>query len=165
MKKYFNRLPNDWNKRFICIKYAKRTKGIFKKNGYIWPTNNWIEVHIFNYKREILNNEYYIVDNSPYTQNNTLRRNVYRIKKIIFEGRIKSFITKREHVLFSAPDIIYYIPVKEDFQRWKKWHPNDNFITYFEKKVWHFGQKSHGGFYVYDFIDSDDATIIAELKI
>ena len=146
------KLPENWNKQFQFVKIRSIPNNFIerlfpKENyvGYSWPTNNWVEVHCFESERD----EYSgltICDRNceVYTEGETYPRlmmKLFRTQSRIFHNRIKSFIIDRKNVFFSRPSIIYCNPKEEDFQRWKEWHPNDNYITVFEgEKIYYFGQ-------------------------
>lgn len=142
------KLPENWNKQFQFVKIRLIPRNfierLFPKEtyvGYCFPTNNWVEVHCFESKKEMYQHTfdsycdfYYDIEVAEGVRTQVARpmKKCYRSKNKIFRNRIKSFIIPRRMVFFSSPNIIYCNPMKKDFKRWKQWHPNDDYIKCFE---------------------------------
>lgn len=149
------KLPENWNKQIQFVKIRSISKNfiehLFSKEtyvGYIWPTNNWVEVHCFGSKRDERSGLTVCDGNwGTYLERGTwhLMMKLFSTQSKIFDNRIKSFIIDRKRVFFSRPSIIYCNPKEEDFQRWKKWHPNDNYMTVFEGEKTYYLGKTHQG--------------------
>lgn len=163
-------IPNWWNKdwyHFVTIIDLQENE---KYPGYIWATDNWIEVHCFA-KLEV-RTVLKILDDD--FQINTMEdigeafvpipsKGIYlqANEGFVFTDRIKSFISPRITVhyttrgerakfysrLFKFRDTIYCRPSDEDFSRWKQWHPNDDYKTVFSGATvrgYYFGEYHQG---------------------
>ncbi|MFH1211856.1 MAG: hypothetical protein V1659_02910 [Candidatus Woesearchaeota archaeon] len=155
-------LPEDWNKQFHFVKIRpipkKFAEKLFPKEelvGHIWPTNNWVEVHCFE-KKEI-KCEFTVCEQNCTvnieTETNTTPHQMMKLFESVntyFHNRKKSFIISRKKVFFGSSNIIYCDPSKEDIGRWKEWHPDNKYLTFFEgnEKEWYFGETHQGELFV-----------------
>lgn len=150
-------LPKEWNKQFHFVRIRTMPERFIERlfpketyTGYMWPTNNWVECHCFERKEEKV--EYTNTENDvtvniidegkgnlvPSPHHHMAKG--FWSKNTHFHNRKKSFVISREKVSFSWPNVIYCTPSKEDFKRWKDWHPKDNYLTRFEggNKDWYY---------------------------
>ena len=143
--KTLSALDENMNKEFFVLKINILLKGKNGKNKkekyecYIYPTNNWVEIHCFkkvNFitKEYDVNFRYVPVEEAGHSFSyKTEDYGGSRIKSLwaIFNERIFSFIIPRDKV-FGDASLIECTPSKDDFQRWKDWHPKDDF----HKELW-----------------------------
>jgi hypothetical protein len=159
-------LPDDWNKQFHFVKIrpipSRLIDYFFPKEkfvGYIWPTNNWVEVHCFEKQENkiefttveqdcIVNIMTEMSEHMVPLPNHMMK--MFKSENTYFHNRKKSFIISRKKVFFKSPNLIFCSPNKEDFRRWKEWHPKNDFLTFFEgdEKEWYFGETHHGYLFV-----------------
>lgn len=163
-------LPSWWNKdwfHFVNIT-DRRENRCFP--GYLWATDNWVEVHCFANLQvrtvlKILDNDFQIsiwtdigeAEVPLPSQGMHLQAN----KGFVFSDRIKSFICPRDTVsyatrgnwakfyshLFKFRDTVYCNPSDEELARWTQWHPDDDYKTVFSGATvvgYYFGEFHHG---------------------
>jgi len=146
-------LPNSWNKDWFHF-----TNILLKDNprpflGYSRMTNNWAEVHCFN-SVKISNRVFKIVSDGPFRigtwdcddfNGTIVQWKLWRNIGFVFEDRPYSFIIPRERVQYSTVgeeydfyikrkgfrDTIYCDPHVSDRQRWREWHPNNDYYHIF----------------------------------
>jgi len=126
-------LDSNMNKEHFVLKIKVNNK---KFIGYIWPSDNWVEVHCFdkvNYeiKKYDVNYKYKSVGtggmNFCVIEKNQGDSRL-KAKWAIFENRVHSFIIPRDKVIGDKKSISCN-PTKEDYDRWNEWHAEDDYET------------------------------------
>ena len=139
-------LSDELNKNYYIVKVVEKPKSFLRKifpkqigNAYIWPTDNWVEIHLFqDIYKEIRT---YEVD-YKYSGIQTGGME-FLVKKrldlgeqswvdaewIVLNNIIKSFILSRKKVFGNKKRIYFDKPIKKDYERWNNWHPKNDHPT------------------------------------
>ena len=124
-------LDKSMNKEHFVLKIKVDNK---KFIGYIWPSDNWVEVHCFDELNEEIKEYDTDYKYKPFeVMGNERFRKVEGHSKIksnwnVFGKRIHSFIIPRDKVIGDRNSISCN-PTKEDYDRWNEWHTEDDYDT------------------------------------
>lgn len=131
-------LDENLNKWWFVVKIRLVLDGKTKTyDGYIYPTNNWVEVHCFDdvkheRKKYWANHGYKQIEGGYIIKEDDFGFKTWmKSRWAIFGKRIYSFIIPRNKVLGNK-DRIECNPSEEDFERWKEWHKDDDY----HKEIW-----------------------------
>ncbi len=158
-------LPGEWNKDWFHFVNIVDRQANRCYPGYLWATNNWVETHCFANIQvqgvwKILDENFhlYIGEARHPSQGMHVQAN----KGFVFSDRVLSFICPRDAVIYSTRgegakfysrifqfrDTVYCNPLREDKERWRQWHPDDDYKTVFSGATvlgYYFGE-FHQGF-------------------
>ncbi|HOI59625.1 MAG: hypothetical protein PHZ18_05970 [Methanoculleus sp.] len=160
-----NEIPGEWNKDWFHFVNINDRQANTCYPGYLWATDNWVEAHCFANIRvqevwKILDKDFHLhIDGARQPSQGIC---VQANKGFVFSNRILSFICPRDAVLYSTRgkwakfyshifqfrDTVYCNPSDEDRERWKQWHPGDDYKTVFSGATvigYYFGE-FHQGF-------------------
>lgn len=163
-------IPDYWNKYFVNVKvHLIKENNLEIYEGYIWPSNNWVELHCF--KNAIKKQEFTFVE---HTQMNVMSeisahivpiprpvKKYFRSTNIHYSEHVVSLIAPRHKVYFSKKNNIYYKPNQEDVDRWFKWHPENDFFEIIDGDIegWYLAE-SHGGLYTFYKITENEKLVL-----
>ena len=143
--KFHGTLPPSWNKdgyHFVTIHVVTRNGGTYgyggykTYQGYLWASDNWVEVHCFKFGGLKEQKRYFTGNTKQDEGQQGIHHWITRSGEVVVEsmpvytGRVISAILPRSRVSFQNDQIIISVN-KEDKQRWHAWHPEDDYITQF----------------------------------
>ena len=125
-------VPNSWNKDGVHIVSIKVINSSDPRNskvyrGYVLASNAWVEIHCFDSSNEL--RDFVAADRKNHG------KSYIRIATILKGIRLSAITTRQDVYFDSTKNEIQVCFKDEDFTRWRKWHPKNDYRCNFPELV------------------------------